>query len=68
MKAQCPECDSWIILPKSLELWDIIVCPQCDTSLQLVSDRPPELDYEDYSYDDDDDYDDDNDDDYDDDF
>jgi lysine biosynthesis protein LysW len=71
MKAQCPECDSWIEVPNSAELWDTLICPRCHTELQLISERPPELDYADFEddYDDDyDDYDDDDDDDDDDDY
>jgi hypothetical protein len=70
MNAQCPECDSWIPVPKSAEVWDTFVCPRCHTELQLINDRPPEVDYadleddlEDYDDYDDDDYDDDDDDD-----
>lgn len=65
MNAQCPECDSWIQVPTSAELWDTLVCPRCHTELQLISDGPPELDYADaeFAYEDyDDDYEDDEDD------
>jgi lysine biosynthesis protein LysW len=55
MKAQCPECDSWVQVPRSSELWDTVVCPRCHTELQLISENPPELDYADL---DDEDYDD----------
>ena len=58
MNAQCPECDAWIRVPGSAELWDTLVCPRCHTELQLISDRPPELDYADHDsdYDDDDEF------------
>lgn len=70
MRAQCPECDSWIAVPRSAELWDTVACPRCHTELQLINENPPELDYadsegayDDYDedYDDDYDYDDDDD-------
>jgi uncharacterized protein YbaR (Trm112 family) len=56
MNAQCPECDSWIPVPGSAEIWDTLVCPRCHTELQLINDRPPELDFADYDdmYDDED--------------
>ena len=55
MRAQCPECDAWIKIPGSTELWDVLLCPNCDADLQLINVDPPELDYAGY----DDDYDDD---------
>lgn len=59
MKAQCPECDNWIQLSDSINMWDVVECPQCKTELLLVSDDPYELDYADeYEDDYDDDYDD----------
>jgi uncharacterized paraquat-inducible protein A len=65
MRAQCPECDSWVNVSTSLELWDTLSCPKCHAELQLIDDNPPELDYADSDDDDDDDdYDDDDDDDY----
>jgi len=65
LNAQCPECDTWVRIAASMELWDTVICPDCDTELQLISLNPPELDYADYDedYDDSDDYDDDDDDD-----
>jgi lysine biosynthesis protein LysW len=62
MRAQCPECDAWIQVPRSAELWDTVVCPSCQTELQLIDDSPPELDYADLDdayddYDDDEEYD-----------
>jgi lysine biosynthesis protein LysW len=61
MRAQCPECDAWVSLSRALGLWDVVVCPGCDTELQLISLNPPELDYADHDndedYDDDYDYD-----------
>lgn len=62
MKAQCPECDAWIQVPRSAELWDTIVCSICQTELQLIEESPPELDYADFDdYDEDEDFDDDED-------
>ncbi len=59
MKAQCPECDAWIRVPGSVELWDTMECPTCNAELQLISTNPPELDYADFDDYDDEDYDDD---------
>ena len=47
MRAQCPECDSWVQVPRSAEVWDTFVCPRCHTELQLINDSPPEVDYAD---------------------
>ena len=47
MRAQCPECDSWIQVPRSAELWDTLVCTRCHTELQLVNESPAEVDYAD---------------------
>lgn len=54
MNAQCPECESWIRVPNSAELWDNLVCPRCHTELQLIGDSPPTVGYADYeaAYDD----------------
>jgi len=51
LKAQCPECDVWIRVSSSVELWDTITCPECEAELQLISLNPPELDYADYDED-----------------
>jgi hypothetical protein len=49
-----------IKVPNSAELWDTLVCPRCHTELQLINERPPELDYADFEDDyDEDEYDDD---------
>lgn len=53
LRAQCPECDAWIRIPASMELWDTLTCHECDTELQLINLAPPELDYADF---DDEDY------------
>jgi alpha-aminoadipate carrier protein LysW len=55
MKAQCPECDAWVQVPGSIELWDTVICAECDTELQIISLDPLELDYADFEEDDDDD-------------
>jgi hypothetical protein len=48
MNAQCPECESSVPIPRASELWDTVICPFCQTELQLISESPPELDYADY--------------------
>ncbi|MBN1287655.1 MAG: hypothetical protein JXB47_19795 [Anaerolineae bacterium] len=59
-RARCPECDAWVNVKDSVELGDIVTCPECETRLEIVGLNPLELDYaddwEDDDYDDDDDY------------
>lgn len=45
LKARCPECLAAIWLKESVELWDPVICPECHTSLEVTSLRPPSLDY-----------------------
>jgi lysine biosynthesis protein LysW len=44
-KTRCPECLAPIYLKDDAELWDPITCPECHTSLEVVSLRPLALDY-----------------------
>jgi lysine biosynthesis protein LysW len=44
-KTRCPECLAPIYLKDNAELWDPITCPECHTSLEVVSLRPLALDY-----------------------
>ena len=43
MNANCPECEAEIKLEKPLR-GEIIVCPDCGTELEVVSENPLELD------------------------
>jgi alpha-aminoadipate carrier protein LysW len=45
LKARCPECLAAIRLRDTAELWDPVTCPECHTALEVVSLRPPRLDY-----------------------
>lgn len=73
ISARCPECDSRIYFEKTPDMGQMLSCPECGTSLEVVKTRPLELDWafepedvvNDYDdYDDFDDYDDEDDDDY----
>jgi lysine biosynthesis protein LysW len=44
-KTRCPECLAAIWLKDTVELWDPITCPECHSSLEVVSLRPLKLDY-----------------------
>ncbi len=44
-KTRCPECLAVIWLKDSAELWDPVTCPECHSSLEVVSLRPLRLDY-----------------------
>ncbi|GAB4434946.1 MAG: hypothetical protein Kow00120_01520 [Anaerolineae bacterium] len=45
VRARCPECASWVPLKDSVELWDLVTCPHCDTRLEVVDLKPLTLDY-----------------------
>lgn len=42
MSANCPECEATITLAKPMR-GEIIVCPDCGTELEVVSENPMEL-------------------------
>lgn len=44
-KTRCPECLAPIWLKDGVELWDPVTCPECHSSLEVVSLRPLKLDY-----------------------
>jgi lysine biosynthesis protein LysW len=44
-KAPCPYCSFDVWVGDRAEVWDILVCQQCGTSLQVVNLDPPVLDY-----------------------
>lgn len=62
--AECPECGTSIRFHKALRAGQIVNCPECDETLQVMSTNPLELDWayeeveESDDYDDYDDYDD----------
>jgi lysine biosynthesis protein LysW len=43
--AQCPECDSTIVLGKGVKLGEYVECHECGTMLEVISLNPLELDY-----------------------
>lgn len=66
----CPSCDTRIRFGKAPRLSDVITCPECEESFEVISTSPLRLDwipsyYDDEYWDDDDEDDDDDDDDLD---
>jgi lysine biosynthesis protein LysW len=47
MRARCPACSAWVHLRDTVEVWDVVNCPECDTLLEVVELRPPTVDYAD---------------------
>ena len=47
LRARCPACSAWVPLRDTVEVWDLVGCPECDTQLEVMSLRPPTLDYAD---------------------
>ncbi|MBP9503249.1 MAG: hypothetical protein KBF17_13900 [Candidatus Promineofilum sp.] len=47
LMARCLECDSRIYFPRRPELGQIIVCPECETSLEVVRTAPIRFDWAD---------------------
>lgn len=43
MNASCPECDATITLAADAVEGEIVVCPDCQVELEVVSLAPPEL-------------------------
>lgn len=44
-RAQCPECENWVTLPKDAIEGERVLCPGCGEQLEVISLDPPELDY-----------------------
>jgi alpha-aminoadipate carrier protein LysW len=42
MKANCPECDAEISMPKPMK-GEIVVCPDCGAELEVVNENPLKL-------------------------
>jgi len=45
LMARCPECDSRIYFERRPDAGQIIVCPECETSLEVISVSPIRLDW-----------------------
>jgi lysine biosynthesis protein LysW len=45
LMARCPECDSRIYFGRKPDTGQIIVCPECETSLEIISANPIRLDW-----------------------
>ena len=43
--AQCPDCVELIALPTGARKGSRIECPECGAQLEVISLKPPELDY-----------------------
>ena len=45
LMARCPECDSRIYFDRRPDNGQIIVCPECESSLEVVNTNPIRLDW-----------------------
>lgn len=45
LMARCPECDSRIYFDRRPDNGQMIVCPECETSLEVISVNPIRLDW-----------------------
>ena len=45
LMARCPECDSRVYFERRPDVGQIIVCPECETSLEVISANPVRLDW-----------------------
>jgi len=43
--ASCPECEAEIKFDKPAKVGERVSCPECDTELEVISAKPPILDY-----------------------
>jgi len=43
--ARCPECDTRIYFNRPPDLGQILVCPECETSLEVIGTNPVRLDW-----------------------
>lgn len=48
MRSKCPECESWVTLPKDAIEGERVVCSGCGEQLEIINLEPPELDYADW--------------------
>lgn len=53
LRARCPNCNSWVSLRDTAEVWDLVDCPECNSLLEVVDLRPPTLDNATSDFDDD---------------
>jgi lysine biosynthesis protein LysW len=45
LMARCPECDSRIYFERRPDTGEIIVCPECEASLEIIRNNPIRLDW-----------------------
>ena len=45
LMARCPECDSRIYFERRPDAGEIIVCPECEASLEIIRTNPIRLDW-----------------------
>jgi lysine biosynthesis protein LysW len=43
--ARCPECDSRLYFDRPPDLGQILACPECETSLEVIGTNPIRLDW-----------------------
>ncbi|MFO7661065.1 MAG: hypothetical protein R6X18_00585 [Chloroflexota bacterium] len=51
LTARCPECDSRLNFDRPPDLGQLLVCPECETSIEVIGVNPVRLDW---AYDEDD--------------
>lgn len=44
-KARCPECDARIFFERTPDIGQLLACPECGTSLEVIRTSPVELDW-----------------------
>lgn len=44
-KARCPECDARIFFERAPDMGQLLACPECGTSLEVVRTSPIKLDW-----------------------
>ena len=54
LKTRCPNCMTPIELKDTIELWDPVTCHECTTLLEVVSLHPPQVDFVEDEWNDDD--------------
>jgi lysine biosynthesis protein LysW len=45
LTARCPECDSRIYFDRPPDIGQILACPECETSLEVIGANPVKLDW-----------------------
>lgn len=43
MLVACPECGAEVVVDNSVVVCEVIICPECDSNLEVISLNPVEL-------------------------